>query len=158
MSNPAEDQGQLHQPDEIVLMSDPRILRIPVRDCGEPLIDCRSHLLVDERRCDPAGNWARLRAGVAERLLHAQELLPPGWRWLLTEGYRPPALQQEIFDGHAASLRKLQPGAPEERIRTAAARWVAPLEAAGHVAGAAIDLTVCMSRGCLRIGGRAAVP
>ncbi|ATL85291.1 dipeptidase [Streptomyces malaysiensis subsp. malaysiensis] len=131
----------------IVLISDPRVGAVPVRECGEPLVDCRGRLRVDARRADPAGHFAYLRAGVAERLERAEKSLPNSWRWLLIEGYRPPALQQQIFDGYATTLRKLDPGADEERIRTAASRWCAPAETAGHVAGAAIDLTVCTRDG-----------
>ncbi|MBP8535631.1 M15 family metallopeptidase [Streptomyces sp. MK37H] len=132
---------------EIVLMSDPRVAAIPVRECGEPLVDCRGALRVDERRSDAVGSWARLRSSVAERLVRAQELLPDGWQWLLVEGHRPPVLQQSIFDGYLASLRRLHPGATEAELTTAATRWVAPLATAGHVAGAAIDLTVCTEDG-----------
>ncbi|MFD3658718.1 M15 family metallopeptidase [Streptomyces sp. NPDC058620] len=132
---------------EIVLMSDPRVATIPVEECGDPLVDCRGALRVDERRSDAAGNWAHLRSSVAERLIRAEEILPDGWQWLLTEGHRPPALQQRIFDGYLASLRQLHPGATEEELTTAATRWVAPQETAGHVAGAAIDLTVCTRDG-----------
>jgi zinc D-Ala-D-Ala dipeptidase len=89
----------------------------------------------------------RERAGVAERLLRAERMLPDGWRWLLVEGYRPPALQQTIFDGYAATLRELHSAAAEEDIWKAATRWVAPMESAGHIAGAAIDLTVCTRNG-----------
>lgn len=128
-------------------MSDPRVTAIPVQECGEPLVDCRGTLRVDERRADTAGNWAHLRLGVVERLLRAEELLPDGWRWLLVEGHRPPALQQNIFDGYVATLRNLHPGASSNELSTAATRWVAPLEAAGHVAGAAIDLTACTRDG-----------
>lgn len=141
------DENHLGQPEGIVLISDQRVRGVPVRECGEPLVDCRSWLLVDERRSDPEGNWAHLRTGVMERLLRAEEMLPHGWRWLLVEGYRPPALQQSIFDGYAATLRELHPTATEQEIWTAATRWVAPMESAGHIAGAAIDLTVCTSGG-----------
>jgi D-alanyl-D-alanine dipeptidase len=72
---------------------------------------------------------------------------PDGWQWLLVEGHRPPALQQSIFDGYAETLRQLHPDASETEIRTAATRRVAPLETAGHVAGAAIDLTICTEDG-----------
>ncbi|MGA6154532.1 M15 family metallopeptidase [Stenotrophomonas sp. NPDC087984] len=126
----------------IVLIGDPRVRAVPVRDCGEPLVDCRGRMRVDTRRADPAGHFAHLRSGVVERLERAEKLLPDGWRWLLVEGYRPPALQQEIFDGYAATLRRLDPDADEDRIHTATSRWCAPAETAGHVAGAAIDLTV----------------
>ncbi|MBU3867193.1 hypothetical protein KN815_24990 [Streptomyces sp. 4503] len=83
-----------------------------------------------------AGHFAHLQSGVVERLERAEKLLPDGWRWLLVEGYRPPAVQQEIFDGYAATLRRLDPDADEDRIRTEASRWCAPAETAGHVAGA----------------------
>jgi D-alanyl-D-alanine dipeptidase len=88
-----------------------------------------------------------VRAGVLERLVRAEKALPDGWRWLLVEAYRPPATQREIFDGYARTLRRERPGAGEEEIRTAATRWVAPLETAGHVAGAAVDITVCTADG-----------
>ncbi|MFD8517175.1 hypothetical protein ACFV27_40390 [Streptomyces antimycoticus] len=38
----------------IVLIGDPRVRAVPVRDCGEPLVDCRGRLRVDPRRADPA--------------------------------------------------------------------------------------------------------
>ena len=132
---------------QITLMSDPRVAAVPVAECGEELVDCRGVLRVDERRSDAAGDWAHLRAGALERLVRAERLLPTGLRWLLVEGYRPPALQRSIFDGYLATLRPLRPGATEEDLRSAAARWVAPLETAGHVAGAAVDLTMCTDSG-----------
>ncbi|WP_346777000.1 M15 family metallopeptidase [Streptomyces sp. HNM0575] len=133
--------------EEIVLMSDPRVAAVAVEDCGEPLVDCRGTLRVDERRSDTTGSWAHLRSGVVERLVRAEELLPAGWRWLLVEGHRPPAVQQRIFDGYLATLRELRPGASESELTTAATRWVAPLATAGHVAGAAVDLTMCTASG-----------
>jgi zinc D-Ala-D-Ala dipeptidase len=133
--------------DEIVLISDPRVAAIAVEECDEPLVDCRDVLRVDGRRSDAHGNWAHLRAAVVERLLRAQQLLPTGWQWLLVEGHRPPALQQGIFDTYLESLRLLSPDASDADLRYAASRWVAPMETAGHVAGAAIDLTVCTEDG-----------
>lgn len=130
-----------------MLISDPRVAAIPVEERNDPLVDCRGILRVDERRCDEAGNWAHLRSAVVERLVRAQDLLPHGWQWLLVEGHRPPALQQNIFNGYAETLRRLHPDASEDEIRTAATRWVAPLETAGHVAGAAIDLMLCTEHG-----------
>ena len=135
------------QSDGIVLISDPRIAAVPVRECGEPLVDCRGLLHIDGRRSDPHGDWAHLRAGVAERLQHAERLLPHNWRWLLVEGYRPPLLQRSIFDGYAAQLRALHPDAGEAAIQTAATRWCAPMETAGHISGAAVDLTICTEEG-----------
>lgn len=133
--------------ESIVLMSDPRVAAVPAEECGEPLVDCRDLMRVDSRRSDPHGDWAHLRSGVVKRLQRAQQLLPAGRHWLLVEGYRPPELQQRVFDGYADRLRALHPEAAEADIHTAATRWCAPQETAGHVAGAAADLTVCTDDG-----------
>lgn len=130
---------------EIVLMSDPRVAAVPVRECGEPLVDVRRDglLLVDERKwLDAAGSFARLRAGVFDRLRSAQAQLPPGLRLLFVEGYRPPSLQRHYFEKYAAQLRAGQPDWTAEELRTAASRYVSPPEVAPHSAGAAVDLTL----------------
>lgn len=79
---------------EVILMADPKVVAIPVRECGERLVDARSagSLLVDARKQDPEGASAQLRGGVLSRLLEAQTLLPQGVRLLFVEGYRPPSL------------------------------------------------------------------
>ncbi|MFH8839120.1 M15 family metallopeptidase [Streptomyces sp. NPDC017868] len=134
---------------EIVLMSDPRVVAIPVTECGERLVDVRGvgSLLVDTRKQDPADAFAHLREGVVERLLQAQELLPDGLRLLYVEGYRPPSLQRAYFEEYADQLRALHPEWPGERIRTAASRYVSPPEIAPHSAGAAVDLTLADAEG-----------
>ena len=56
----------------LVLMSDPRVAAIPVRECGEPLVDVRDHnFRVDPRKLDPLGAFAHVREGVLARLEHA---------------------------------------------------------------------------------------
>ncbi len=142
-----EDHAVLGTAREIVLISDLRVAAVPLRECGQALLDCRTVLRVDARRADPAGDWAHLRVGVVARLIAAQRRLPDGWRWLLVEGYRPVTLQQQIFDDYAASLRQLHPQWTDDQVRAAAARWVAPLATAGHPAAAAVDLTVCTADG-----------
>ncbi|HEV7626968.1 MAG TPA: M15 family metallopeptidase [Streptomyces sp.] len=141
------DAGRPGTPREIVLISDPRVAAVPIHECGEPLLDSQGLLRVDHRRSDPGGDWRHLRAGLLGRLQDAQQVLPDGWHWLLVEGYRPPALQRSIFDGYASRLRTLRPQDGEAKIRADTARWCAPLETAGHIAGAALDLTVCTDDG-----------
>ncbi|MCL6731669.1 M15 family metallopeptidase [Streptomyces neyagawaensis] len=129
---------------EIILMSDPEVAAVPVRDCDEPLVDLRrdSPLPVDPRKADATGAYAHLRAGVVERLVRAQSLLPDGLRLLFVEGYRPPALQRRYFDEYTAEMRALHPDWDAARLRTAASRYVSPPELAPHSAGAAVDLTL----------------
>lgn len=135
---------------EIVLMSDPKVAAVPVRECGEQLVDVRrgGALLVDERkRQGSAGAFAHLREGVLDRLLTAQAQLPRGMRLLFVEGYRPPALQRHYFDEYAAELRAEHPYWAAERIRSAASRYVSPPGIAPHRAGAAVDLTLADDEG-----------
>ncbi|WP_328786522.1 M15 family metallopeptidase [Streptomyces sp. NBC_00273] len=128
----------------VVLMSDPRIAAIPVVENGEPLADARAggHLLLDDRRSDPACAFAHLRSGVLHRLLHAESLLPDGLRLLVVEGFRPPTLQQRYFEEYAAELRAARADWSTEELRAKTSRYVSPPEIAPHSAGAAVDLTL----------------
>ncbi|MFD5825952.1 M15 family metallopeptidase [Lentzea sp. NPDC060358] len=75
----------------MVLLSDPAVEAIPVRECGEPLVDLRTvaALRVDDRLAGEEGLHARLRIGVVDRLVTAQTLLPVELRLLVVEGHRP---------------------------------------------------------------------
>ncbi|GAA2979206.1 M15 family metallopeptidase [Streptomyces lactacystinicus] len=142
---------------EIILMSDPKVAAIPVAPREEQLLDVRSGsgLLVDERQQDGTGAFARLRAGVLDRLLDAQAALPDDLRLLFVEGYRPPALQSRYFDEYAAELRAANPDWPDDLIRSATSRYVSPPEIAPHSAGAAVDLTLVDADGrALDLGTR----
>ncbi|SEL67194.1 M15 family metallopeptidase [Nonomuraea pusilla] len=130
-------------PSDIVLISDPRVAAVPVRECGEPLADMRGRLRVDTRMADPAGAYAHLREGLATRLEQAERLLPAGYHLLLVEGYRPIPTQRGIFDAYVAELHEAYPGISPEEAHVAASRYVSPVEVAPHTAGAAIDLTLC---------------
>ncbi|GGX92411.1 D-alanyl-D-alanine dipeptidase [Streptomyces minutiscleroticus] len=124
-------------------MSDPRVAAVPVHECGEPLADLRKGpLLVDTRKQNDSDAYFHLREGVLERLLRAQALLPAGLGLLVVEGYRPPGLQRRYFEEYATGLRAEQPAWTDERIRSAASRYVSPPEIAPHSAGAAVDLTL----------------
>ncbi|MFF6782532.1 M15 family metallopeptidase [Streptomyces sp. NPDC012510] len=133
----------------IILMSDPEVARVPVQDCGEPLVDLRElpFVVVDSRQADPEGAYAHLREGVAWRLARAARLLPDGLRLLVTEGYRPLALQIEYFERYAAELRLAHPDWPEEHLHIQTSRSLSPPEIGPHVAGAAVDLTLCTAAG-----------
>ncbi|GAB2912761.1 M15 family metallopeptidase [Nonomuraea fastidiosa] len=130
-------------PYDVVLISDSRVTSIPVKESGEPLVDVRGRLRVDDRLADDQGAYAHLRAGVLQRLEHAESLLPAGYHLLIVEGYRPVATQRKIFDDYRATLTGLTP----EESYVAASRYVSPVEVAPHTAGAAVDLTLCSPDG-----------
>jgi D-alanyl-D-alanine dipeptidase len=129
----------------MVVLSDPVVAGIPVNESHEPLIDLRTvaALRLDTRLSDPLGAFARLRIGVVDRLVTAQTLLVPGLRLLVVEGYRPLALQARYFEEHVDRLRPRHPGATVAQLHRMAGRYIAPPHVAPHVAGAAVDLTLC---------------
>lgn len=134
-------QGDLMNP--LVLMSDPQVAAIPVRECGELLVDVCDHgFRVDPRRHDPLGAFTHVREGVLARLQDARSLLPAGTDLLFIEGYRPLALQQRYFTAYRNELAAAHPDWAAERLHQAASRYVSPPEIAPHSAGAAVDLTL----------------
>ncbi|MFG1946728.1 M15 family metallopeptidase [Nonomuraea sp. NPDC048826] len=134
---------------EIVLLSDERIAAVPVRECGEPLVDLRSleSVRVDGRQADDAGAFAHVRQSVADRLVAAQTQLPRGLRLLVVEGFRPMALQERYFASCVARLSAAHPEWDGERTWTEASRYVSPPGVAPHTSGGAVDLTLCTTEG-----------
>ncbi|RCG27875.1 dipeptidase [Sphaerisporangium album] len=133
----------------MILLSDPVISRIPVVESGEKLLDLRGipALRLDPRLADAAGAYARLRLSVVDRLVTAQTLLPPELHFLVIEGFRPLELQKRYFDAHVDRLRTARPGHEPAWYRREAGRYISPPEVAPHVAGAAVDLTLCDADG-----------
>jgi D-alanyl-D-alanine dipeptidase len=133
-----------HEP---VLLSDPSIAAIVPVDCGEPMVDAREELRFDRRLADRDGLYGHLRAGVVERLVAAEALLPKGLQLLLIEGYRPPGLQRRYFEDYRLELRAAHPDWDEARSHAEASKFVSPPDVAPHQTGGAVDLTLCHDNG-----------
>jgi D-alanyl-D-alanine dipeptidase len=133
----------------VILLSDPRVAAVPSRDDGDPLVDVRDvpALRLDARAADPHGAYARLRQGLAERLVDAQRALPSGLRLLIVEGYRPYAAQQAIFTSYRNELHRLNPSWRAARLLEETSKFVSPVEVAPHSTGGAVDLTLCTPDG-----------
>jgi D-alanyl-D-alanine dipeptidase len=116
---------------------------MPVRDCGEPLVEIAAAALIvlDPRERDESGAYGRTRAGVLARLRAASETLPLGVRFLVIEGHRSIAEQARRFALHQDRLRRSGIADPAE-LRHRASAFVSPVEVAPHCAGAALDLTL----------------
>ncbi|WP_274916859.1 M15 family metallopeptidase [Streptomyces sp. WZ-12] len=139
----------------MVLLSDPRVINIPVFDCGEPLVEIATvpAVTLDPRERDEAGECGRVRAGVLDRLRSASEKLPAGIRFLVIEGHRSLAEQGRRFALYEERLRLSGITDSAERRRRASA-FVSPVEVAPHCAGSAIDLTLIDADGVeLDMGG-----
>jgi D-alanyl-D-alanine dipeptidase len=113
-----------------ILLADPVVHAVPVRDNGDPLVPLSfaPHVLV--------------RAGLATRLIDARAALPSGVDLRVIEGHRSVADQRAIIDEYSRELRLLHPDADEPELTRLYSRFVAPLAVAPHVAGAAVDLTL----------------
>jgi D-alanyl-D-alanine dipeptidase len=128
-----------------VLLSDKRITRIPAIECGEPLVE-----LFTRGISTPDRQFAR--ESVADRLALADTFLPAGIRLHVVEGLRPIENQQQIYDDYRAELERLHPGISDHDVHVLASRFVAPVDVAPHVAGAAVDLTLIGAHGPLDLG------
>ena len=105
---------------------------IPVHDNGESLV-----------RLGPMiGRRSFVRSSLADRLGVAQAALPLGIRLHVVEGHRTAASQQAIVASYSAELCAAHPGISADDLHRLSSRFVAPLEVAPHVAGAAVDLTL----------------
>ncbi|MER5628644.1 M15 family metallopeptidase [Streptosporangium sp. NPDC002544] len=133
----------------MILLSDPAVSDMPIEECGEALIDLRTvaALRVDPRMAGTGTAYAHLRRSVVDRLVTAQSLLPPNLYLLVVEGYRPLALQARYFGAHVDRLRVTRPGQDDDWYRRQASRYISPPEVAPHVAGGAVDLTLCDADG-----------
>ncbi|MEU9138767.1 M15 family metallopeptidase [Streptomyces sp. NPDC048404] len=139
----------------MIVLSDPKVINIPVQDCGEPLAEMASvpALVLDPRERDEAGAYGRVRTGVLERLCSASELLPDGLKFLVVEGHRSRAEQARRFALYEDRLRRSGITDPVD-LRRQASAFVSPVEVAPHCAGAALDLTLVDADGVeLDMGG-----
>ena len=121
-----------------LLLSDPRVAAVPVRDLDEPLVTL-----------DPGfgPGKALVRGELAARLQSARAGLPSGIYLRVVEGYRPAHRQQAIIERYSAEIRAVRPGIGEPELHILTSRYVAPLAVAPHVAGAAVDVTLVDSSG-----------
>jgi D-alanyl-D-alanine dipeptidase len=121
-----------------LLLSDPRVSAVPVRDADEPLV-----------ALDPGfgPGKALVRRELAVRLQSARAALPSGIYLRVVEGYRPAHQQQAIIERYSAEIRAVRPGIGEPELHILTSRYVAPLAVAPHVAGAAVDVTLADSSG-----------
>ena len=121
-----------------ILLSDPRVAAVPVRECGEPLVPLPESF-------GPAR--ALVRQSVAVRLAAAQTLLSGGLQLRVVEGHRSAAAQQAIIARYSAEVCAARPGVSPGDLDQLVSRFVAPVGVAPHVAGAAVDLTLVDAHG-----------
>ena len=70
-------------PETITLISNPKVLQIPIQENGDPLVDIRdySEILVDTRKSKASSSYFKLRQSIVAKLLEAKKYLPQGIRF-----------------------------------------------------------------------------
>ena len=134
----------------MLLISDPSVLRVPIQENGEELVDLRSlrELLTDPRKSSVSRSSLSVRRSVAERLIKADQNLPSGTKLLIIEGHRPLIIQKEYFGEYISELRRLHPEWDSGKVLKEASKYVAPPETIPpHSTGGAVDLTLASSKG-----------
>jgi len=135
---------------EIILISDPRILQIPIRENNDSLTDLRevSDLKLDHRKQKDSDSYFMLRQDVVLKLLEVQRILPKDIKLLIIEGFRPLLVQKIYFDNYSKKLMTLHPDWDSRKIREEASKFVAPPEIIPpHCTGGAADLTLIDASG-----------
>jgi zinc D-Ala-D-Ala dipeptidase len=140
-------------PGEPVLLSDSRIVAIPVVELGEPLVclACRGDVSVAAASPTPPfglpeRGWGPVhglvRESLAIRLAQAARRVPHGVRLQVVEAYRPPSAQRSYFVAYCAQLLRRDPQLSRGEGEVLASRFVAPPDVAAHPSGAAVDITL----------------
>ncbi|MBS3904362.1 MAG: D-alanyl-D-alanine carboxypeptidase family protein [Simkania sp.] len=134
----------------IKTIADPSIIAIPIKECGEPLVDLRQQTYIafgpPPERPDNIC-YTKLRKTVYDKLCQAQDLLPKGIRFCLYEGWRSLDLQNELFQSMYENNRNTQPHLTPQELFIETTKLVSPLvlldgsrNIPPHATGAAIDV------------------
>jgi len=132
-------------PKDIILVSDSEILKIPIQDNGDVLVDIKDYpeIFTDDSEEDKNPLLFKLRKSVLEKLLEASRRLPTNTHFLVTEGYRPLYIQKEYFEEYRNKLLKMHPDWSKEHLYEEVSKYVAsPDITPPHSTGGAVDLTL----------------
>ncbi len=144
--------------DKIINIADSRVLKIPILESNEVLIDLRNQdeLVYGSVPESPLtkNHYIFVRKRVYEKLCLAQKSLPSGWRFRIYEGFRSSEVQQMLFDQQYQKILQEFPDKVREEIFYETTRLVSPVKnfdgtinIPAHNAGAAIDVEIIAKDG-----------
>lgn len=126
-------------------------IHIPIKECGEPLVEYELEEFVLEPMYFKWGfseiEKIENRSGVIKKLREAKKLLPAGWNFKIWDGYRTLKVQKLLYDDYYKRLKAKNPSFEHEKICQMVEIFVSPpshntLFPAPHNTGGAVDLTV----------------
>ena len=150
-------------PDQILLIADERILKVPIIENQEVMIDLKDQADIaygPSPEIPDNQEYTQLRLTVYNKLKEAQKLLPQGLRFCLYEGYRSLETQKKLFEKHYKQLQDAHPEWDHERCFQETLRLVSPVinkdgsvNVPPHATGAAVDIYLIDDQGvCVDMG------
>lgn len=144
----------------IIYIASAEILAIPVKECGEALVDVKDSNVIQygpPPECPLTANYyTKMRKTIFEKLCQAQNDLPHGWRIRLYEGFRSLIVQQMLFEEEYERVKKRQPHLNHEEHFRETTRLVSPVtnldgsrNIPPHNTGAAVDIELMTAEGQL---------
>jgi D-alanyl-D-alanine dipeptidase len=116
--------------------------RIPIIECGEPLVDLRDACPTVILR---PGCLPYLRRTVASMLNRAQDALPPGYRFTVSTALRTLKMQSDMYWHNYHRLAREKPHLPTSALRRMTNKYFAAPDAKappGHTTGGAVDVGI----------------
>lgn len=144
---------------EIILITDPKVLSIPIMECHEPLIDLKDQQALlygpPPPECGVITDcYTKIRLTVFEKLCQAQIDLPNHWRFRLYEGFRSLQIQQALFEHIYQNIVANNPHADKQTLFYETTRLVSPVinfdgtqNIPAHNTGGAIDIEIVTATG-----------
>ncbi len=138
---------------ELILITDPRVRAVPIKECNEPLIDIKQNsslLYGPAPECEETANdYTKMRQSVFKKLCLAQQSLREGLRFRVYEAYRSLKVQQRLFDQEYSRVSQLHPEYDHPQRFLETTRLISPvinldqsINVPPHSTGAAVDIEV----------------
>lgn len=144
-------------PPNVTLIADPSVLKIPIRDHHEEMIDLTKQTEITygpSPEIKNNTNYTFLRKTVYEKLKEANAQLPRGIHFCLYEGYRSLILQKMIFEHHYKQVKSRHPDWSLTDIFNETTKLVSPVinqngsqNIPPHSTGGAIDVYLIDEQG-----------
>ena len=141
----------------IILIADPKILAITIKDNAEPMVDLRDQtkiLIGPSPEIPNNTDYTKMRKTVYEKLLEAQSLLNDGMFFCLYEAYRSLALQKTLFDHRFKIVQSHHTNWTNDEIFEETTKMVSPVvnkdgskNIPPHSTGAAVDVYLINKNG-----------
>jgi zinc D-Ala-D-Ala dipeptidase len=143
--------------EDLVLITDPRVLAVRVVDNREPMINLKDQQQIAFGPSPEIPNnqdYTLMRKSVYEKLKQAQSLLPPHLHFCLYEGYRSLSLQKFLFEKRYEKVKSQHPDWSSDQIFIESTKLVSPvvnqdgsINIPPHSTGGAIDIYLVDDQG-----------